>query len=104
MPLVCDLNEPEQVRTAVAQLRAEFGPINVVVNNAAVMPAGVLHETMLEDWDRVFAVNVRGTYLVSREVIPDMIASGGAASFIWPPSLVCWDCRGLLPTAPPKAR
>jgi NAD(P)-dependent dehydrogenase (short-subunit alcohol dehydrogenase family) len=73
------LRDPEQVKAAVAQLRAAFGPINVVVNNAAVMPAGKLHETALDDWDRVFDVNVRGTYLVCREVIPNMIASGGGS-------------------------
>lgn len=79
IPLVCDLRDPDQVRDAVAQLRTAFGPINVVVNNAAVMPAGRLHETALDDWDRVFDVNVRGAYLVCREVIPDMIANGGGS-------------------------
>lgn len=79
IPLVCDLRDPNQVRDAVAQLRTAFGPINVVVNNAAVMPAGRLHETALDDWDRVFDVNVRGVYLVCREVIPDMIANGGGS-------------------------
>jgi NAD(P)-dependent dehydrogenase (short-subunit alcohol dehydrogenase family) len=79
VPLVCDLREPEQVKAAVAQLQAAFGTINVVVNNAAVMPSGTLHETSLEDWDRIFDVNVRGAYLVCREVIPDMIASGGGS-------------------------
>lgn len=79
IPLVCDLRDPNQVRDAVAQLRTAFGPINVVVNNAAVMPAGRLHETALDDWDRVFDVNVRGAYLVCREVIPDMIANGGGS-------------------------
>lgn len=77
--LVCDLREPEQVQAAVNQLRTTFGPVNVVVNNAAVMPSGKLHEVSLADWDRVFDVNVRGAYLVCREVIPDMIAHGGGS-------------------------
>lgn len=79
VPLLCDLRDPTQVTTAVEQLRRKFGPIEVVVNNAAVMPAGRLHETALEDWDKVFDVNVRGAYLVCREVIPDMIANGGGS-------------------------
>jgi NAD(P)-dependent dehydrogenase (short-subunit alcohol dehydrogenase family) len=79
VPLVCDLRDPDQVKGAVAQLRAAFGTISVVVNNAAVMPAGRLHETALEDWDRVFDVNVRGAYLVCREIIPDMIANSGGS-------------------------
>ena len=77
--LVCDLRQPEQVTAAVQQLRDAFGFINVVVNNAAVMPSGTLHETSLEDWNRVFEVNVRGAYLVCRETIPDMLANGGGS-------------------------
>jgi NAD(P)-dependent dehydrogenase (short-subunit alcohol dehydrogenase family) len=77
--LVCDLRQPEQVEAAAARLRAAFGPITVAVNNAAVMPAGVLHETALADWDAAFAVNVRGAYLVCRAVIPDMLAQGGGS-------------------------
>lgn len=75
----CNLREPEQVKKAVATLNDAFGTINVVVNNAAVMPAKILHETTLEEWDAVFDVNVRGAYLVNREVIPQMIANGGGS-------------------------
>jgi NAD(P)-dependent dehydrogenase (short-subunit alcohol dehydrogenase family) len=74
--LRCNLRDPQQVKQAVATLNKAFGTINVVVNNAAVMPSAVLHETALEDWDAVFAVNVRGAYLVNCEVIPQMIANG----------------------------
>lgn len=62
-----------EVEQAVANLRTAFGLINVLVNNAAVMPAGRLHETTPADFDRCIAVNLRGTYLVSRAVIPQMI-------------------------------
>jgi NAD(P)-dependent dehydrogenase (short-subunit alcohol dehydrogenase family) len=44
-----------------------------LVNNAAVMPAGRLHETEPADFDRCVAVNLRGAYLLSRAVIPGMI-------------------------------
>src|SRR5579859_1655974 len=71
--LPCDVSNPEQVRSAVATLVRQFGPINVVVNNAAVMPSGPIHETSLEDFERVIAVNLRGAYLVDREVIPMML-------------------------------
>jgi NAD(P)-dependent dehydrogenase (short-subunit alcohol dehydrogenase family) len=78
-PLVCDLRQPDQVRTAVRELAGQFGPINVVLNNAAVMPSGVLHETSLEEWDLLYTVNVRGAYLVNREVIPIMLENGGGS-------------------------
>lgn len=77
--LVCDLRIPEQVTTAIDTLTQAFGSINVVMNNAAVMPAGVLHETSLEDWNTIFDVNVRGAYLVNREVIPQMLRNGGGS-------------------------
>lgn len=65
--------DEQQVEAAVAKLRNAFGLINVLVNNAAVMPAGRLHETSPADFDRCIAVNLRGAYLVSRAVIPQMI-------------------------------
>ncbi len=76
LALACDVRDPDQVKTAMAQLRDHFGPVDVLVNNAAVLPTGTIHETALDDWDAVFAVNVRGTFLLCREVIPDMLELG----------------------------
>lgn len=74
--LVCDLRDPQQVTNVITDFVTEASTIHVVVNNAAVMPAGRLHETSLADWDAVFDVNVRGAYLVNRVVIPWMLAAG----------------------------
>ena len=63
----------DDVERAVAKLRDTYGLIGVLVNNAAVMPSGRLHETSPADFDRCIAVNLRGAYLVSRAVIPQMI-------------------------------
>jgi NAD(P)-dependent dehydrogenase (short-subunit alcohol dehydrogenase family) len=71
--LVGNVSKEEEVEQAVAKLRDHFGLIGVLVNNAAVMPAGRLHETAPADFDRCIAVNLRGAYLVSRAVIPQMI-------------------------------
>jgi len=64
------------VNLAVERLKARFGPVTVLVNNAAVMPAGSIHETSPKDFDRCLAVNLRGAYLMSRAVIPDMLKAG----------------------------
>ncbi len=69
-----DISDPTQVNAAVAKLQEHFGTITVLMNNAAVMPAGALHETPLEDFDRCLAVNLRGTYLVCSAVIPGMLS------------------------------
>lgn len=73
LALRANVTSEEEVEQAVANLRTAFGLINVLVNNAAVMPAGRLHETTPADFDRCIAVNLRGTYLISRAVIPQMI-------------------------------
>ena len=73
LALGASVADEQQVEAAVARLRNAFGLINVLVNNAAVMPAGRLHETAPADFDRCVAVNLRGAYLVSRAVIPQMI-------------------------------
>lgn len=74
-----DISDPAQVEAAVGKLRDEFGTVNVLVNNAAVMPVGAIHETSLADFDRCLAVNLRGTYLVCQAVIPGMLDAGGGS-------------------------
>ncbi|NDJ62338.1 MAG: SDR family oxidoreductase [Chloroflexi bacterium] len=79
LALGADVTDPAQVLEAVRWLTLKFGPPTILVNNAAVMPSGRLHETSVEDFDRCLAVNLRGTYLVSRAVIPGMIDAGGGS-------------------------
>jgi NAD(P)-dependent dehydrogenase (short-subunit alcohol dehydrogenase family) len=70
------VGDESQVEQVVDQLTQAFGTITVLVNNAAVMPAGRLHETSPEDFDRCLRVNLRGAYMVSRAVIPGMLELG----------------------------
>ena len=74
-----DISDPAQVAVAHARLQERFGMVNVLVNNAAVMPAGQIHETEIEDFDRCVAVNLLGAFLVSRAVIPGMLETGGGS-------------------------
>ena len=104
LPLLCDIRDEQQVARAVDQVTQAFGPISVLMNNAAVMPSGRLHETSLADFDRCVSVNLRGTYLVNRAVIPGMMETVRAASFTWRVSPACAACRGWRSIPPPKAR
>jgi NAD(P)-dependent dehydrogenase (short-subunit alcohol dehydrogenase family) len=73
LALECDVSKESQVAGAVASMNAAFGMVNILVNNAAVMPGGRIHETSPDDFDRCVAVNLRGAYLISRAVIPGML-------------------------------
>jgi 2-hydroxycyclohexanecarboxyl-CoA dehydrogenase len=68
------ISNREQVFAAVAQLREQFGPVNVLVNNAGVTDFTPFEEITDERWDFVYAVNVRGPMLCAQAVIGDMKA------------------------------
>jgi len=74
LPVACDVSDEAQVSNLVQQALDRYGRIDVLVNNAGIM---ILGETLLEiepaRWDRLMAINVRGTYLVSRAVVPIMM-------------------------------
>ena len=62
----------DEVERTMSQIAAQLGRIDILHNNAGVVIAGRVHELSVEDWDRVFAVNIRGMFLVSRAVLPIM--------------------------------
>jgi NAD(P)-dependent dehydrogenase (short-subunit alcohol dehydrogenase family) len=72
--LGADVTDEQSIVNAVKKLKDRFGSANILVNNAAVMPSGRIHELHPDDFDRCIAVNLRGAYLCNRAVIPDMLA------------------------------
>jgi NAD(P)-dependent dehydrogenase (short-subunit alcohol dehydrogenase family) len=79
LALGADVSQAAQVRRAVEILAGAFGPPGVLVHNAGIMPEGTIDRTSEQDWDRAFAINVKGAYLACREVVPLMRAAGGGA-------------------------
>lgn len=73
---VCDVAD----ETSVARLRADLADteVSILVNNAGIAgPVAALTDIGVADWDEVFAVNVRGTFLLCREFLPAMVERGG---------------------------
>ncbi|NNN29747.1 SDR family oxidoreductase [Streptomyces sp. S3(2020)] len=71
----CDVSEPESVRRLAAELADE--DVSLLVNNAGVAgPVKPLTDIEPDEWDDVFAANVRGVYLMCRAFLPPMIAAG----------------------------
>lgn len=69
-----DVADPEGVAAVVAGAERELGPIDALVNNAGVAISGPLVDMKVEEWDRIFATNVRGLFLMTRAVLPGMLA------------------------------
>ena len=83
---LCDVRSEEQVRRTVDAVRAEYGRIDILVNNAGVAPMGSVETFSEEAWDLCHDVNLKGTFLMCKAVVPIMKAqrSGriiNAASF-----------------------
>jgi 2-hydroxycyclohexanecarboxyl-CoA dehydrogenase len=63
------------VQAAVAKLRDAFGPVTILVNNAAIVHFTPFDEITDEEWAAEFTVNVHGTFIVTQTVLPDMKAA-----------------------------
>ena len=69
-----DVADERQTVELAAAVVEEFGRIDVLLNNAGIAGVGDVEETSLELWEQVMRVNVRGVFLMSRAVVPTMIA------------------------------
>ena len=71
-----DVSDGEDVRRAVQKIAKEFSGINILVNNAGLQARTPFLELSEKEWDRVVAVNLRGTFLCTRYIVPEMIKIG----------------------------
>ena len=80
--LAMDVSDPESVDQGFSVLEAEFGRLDILVNNAAIMVQGEqpfqdYWQMSPEDWDQIFSVNARGPFLCARAAKPLMEQHGG---------------------------
>jgi len=71
-----DVSQREQVDSAVAAVLAHFGPISVLFNHAGTIIVKPFLDTTDEDYDRLMDINVKSMFMVTRAVLPQMLAAG----------------------------
>ncbi|HVZ45844.1 MAG TPA: SDR family oxidoreductase [Ramlibacter sp.] len=77
--LHADLTDLKAMQAAIESLRARFGPVTALVNNAANDVRHTVEETTPESWDAGMAVNLKHQFFAAKAVLPDMRAAGGGS-------------------------
>jgi NAD(P)-dependent dehydrogenase (short-subunit alcohol dehydrogenase family) len=77
LALKMDQRSEPSIRQAIAEMAENWGKLDLLINNAAIIEKAPLDEITLEDWDRVFESNTRGPFLVARECLPHLKAANG---------------------------
>ena len=79
LAIKCDVSDAAQVAAAVAAATTAFGPITVLFNHAGTIVIKPFLDTTEAEWDWLHAVNVKSMFLVTKAVLPGMIAAGGGS-------------------------
>ncbi|MBB4288710.1 NAD(P)-dependent dehydrogenase (short-subunit alcohol dehydrogenase family) [Rhizobium leguminosarum] len=88
-----DVSDETAVNTAVAGVEERYGAVTVLFNHAGTIVIKPFLETTLQEWDWLHAVNVRSMFLMTKAVLPKMIASGGG-------SIVCTSSISAVAATP----
>jgi 3-oxoacyl-[acyl-carrier protein] reductase len=72
--IACDISKQSDAEHAVAETQRVFGGLDILVQNAGIYPWTLIENIKPAEWDRVMAVNLRGTYLAARAALPLMKA------------------------------
>ena len=75
----CDVSKADQVNAAVKAATDRFGAINVLFNHAGTIVVKPFLDTTEQEWDWLMAVNVKSMFLMTKAVLPSMLAAGGGA-------------------------
>lgn len=77
-----DVTEPDSVQKTVEEVVEAFGRLDILVNNAGIHRPHLLVDFPVDEWDLVYQINVRGTYLCSQAAARQMIRQGQGGSII----------------------
>ena len=79
LPISCDVTDVESVERALGKADRHFGRLNVIVNNAGAVTVATVEQTSDAEWQNILAVNLTGTFNVSRASLPLLRNSGGGS-------------------------
>jgi NAD(P)-dependent dehydrogenase (short-subunit alcohol dehydrogenase family) len=75
-----DVSKEDEVAPAIEQVVKTWGKLDILVNNAAVTGVNKLaHDVTVDEWDRIFAINVRGVFLCTKHAVKPMMAAKGGS-------------------------
>lgn len=74
--VVGDAAEPASVAAGADQVRAELGPVTILVNNAGVTRYVPFTDLAEDEWDRIIRINLKGPFLVTKQFVPGMLEAG----------------------------
>jgi NAD(P)-dependent dehydrogenase (short-subunit alcohol dehydrogenase family) len=77
IPVTVDISQEDDVTDLIETTEAEYGPVDILVNNAAITERTPFLDLEMEEFDRIVDVNLRGTFIVTREAARSMKQSGG---------------------------
>lgn len=76
VPIVTDVTDSASVSAAFDTARQHFGPVHILINNAGQAASAKFTDTDQALWNSIMAVNLNGTYLCTRQAVPDMLQAG----------------------------
>ncbi|CAF1385340.1 unnamed protein product [Rotaria sordida] len=80
--ITADVSDSDSVEKMMQEVTQKLGSLDVLVANAGIADVKLLLDTTVEDWDRVFAVNMRGVFLCYKEAAKIMIKQGRGGKII----------------------
>ncbi|MBP6703178.1 MAG: SDR family oxidoreductase [Vicinamibacteria bacterium] len=75
-PFIADLSQADQAAGLVGRVQAAMGPIDFLINNAGIAGSAPVIKQTLDEWNRIFAINVTATFLCTQAALPKMIERG----------------------------
>lgn len=76
LAITASVSLPSSVNAAVDEALSRFGRVDILFNNAGIVPGGKVHELSLDDWDQTVGVNLTSVFLFCRAVVPHFLSQG----------------------------